>query len=105
MDEPQPSAGTVRQRIGELLSRSEMDVRQLSQQLGVKEKEIVGHLSHLARSVQTRGQKLLIGPCRCLSCGYEFKERRRFTRPGRCPRCRRTHLSAPGFRIVGPPLR
>jgi transcriptional regulator len=100
MNEHQTTAGTIRQQIDALLSGSEMDARQLSQQLGVKEKEIIGHLSHLARSVQNRGQKLLISACSCLSCGYEFKDRRRFTRPGRCPRCRRTHLSSPGFRIV-----
>lgn len=100
MEENQISAGTVRQRINELLSRSQMDARALSQALGVKEKDIIGHLSHLARSVQNRGQKLLISGCGCLDCGFEFKDRRRFTRPGRCPRCRSTHLSVPEFRIV-----
>jgi predicted Zn-ribbon and HTH transcriptional regulator len=100
IDENHTSAGTLRQRIDELLSRREMNARQLSQALGVKEREIIGHLSHLARSAQNRGQKLLISACNCLSCGYEFKDRRRFSRPGRCPRCRRTYISSPVFRIV-----
>jgi hypothetical protein len=92
--------GTLRQRLFEQLSRMEMDARQLSQALGAREKEIVGHLPYLARSVQARGRKLEVSGCRCLGCGYEFADRHRFTRPGRCPRCRGTHLAPPRFRIV-----
>jgi len=30
-----------------------------------------------------------------------FEDRRRLTRPGRCPQCRRSKLQNPSFRILG----
>jgi predicted Zn-ribbon and HTH transcriptional regulator len=91
--------GTVRQQIVELLTHEEMDARDLSQAVGIKEKEVYAHLAHIARSVAAMGSKLAIRPSECLKCGYVFKDRRRFTRPGRCPRCRESHLTSPFYRI------
>jgi len=91
---------TVRQNIIDLLSRQEMDARQLSTQLGIREKEAIAHLSHIARSLAARGNKLTIRPAECLLCGYVFEKRRRLTRPGRCPRCKKSHLRSPGFYIT-----
>ena len=46
---------TIRQSIIALLSEQEMDARDLSQELGLKEKEIYEHLVHVERSVAARG--------------------------------------------------
>jgi predicted Zn-ribbon and HTH transcriptional regulator len=91
---------TIRQKIIDLLSRQEMGVRQLSGQVGIQEKEVIEHLSHIARSLAVRGKKLTIRPAECLLCGYVFEKRQRFTRPGRCPRCKKSHLQSPGFYIA-----
>ena len=91
---------TIRQKIIALLNRQEMDVRQLSGQVGIQEKEVIEHLSHIARSLAVRGKKLTIRPAECLLCGYVFEKRQRFTRPGRCPRCKKSHLQSPGFYIA-----
>jgi predicted Zn-ribbon and HTH transcriptional regulator len=91
---------TIRQKIIDLLSRQEMGVRQLSGQVGIQEKEVIEHLSHIARSLAVRGKKLTIRPAECLLCGYVFEKRQRFTRPGRCPRCKKSHLQGPGFYIA-----
>ena len=92
---------TVRQQIIELLSREEMGVRDLSQLLGLPEKEVYEHLAHIARTAQGGlGKKLVIRPYRCLLCGYVFKERSRLSRPGRCPRCKKGHLQNATFRIA-----
>ena len=91
---------TIRQKIIDLLSRQEMDVRQLSGQVGIQEKEVIEHLSHIARSLAVKGKKLTIRPAECLLCGYVFEKRQRFTRPGRCPRCKKSHLQSPGFYIA-----
>ena len=90
---------TIRQQIIELLSDEQMDARELSRAVGIKEKEVYEHLTHIARSVAAKGSKLTIRPSECLKCGYVFKDRRRFTRPGRCPRCRESHLTSPVYRI------
>ena len=80
---------TIRQEIIDLLSRQEMGVRQLSGQVGIQEKEVIEHLSHIARSLAVKGKKLTIRPAECLLCGYVFEKRQRFTRPGRCPCCKK----------------
>ena len=90
---------TVRQQIVELLIRGEMNARDLSQEAGIKEKEAIEHLSHIARTLAVQGKKLAIRPAECLLCGYVFEKRQRFTRPGRCPRCKKSHLQSPVFYI------
>ena len=90
---------TVRQRIIALLSENEMDARELSREVGIREKEVSDHLTHIARSLAAKGKKLDIHPAQCLSCGYVFKNRKRFTRPGRCPSCRKSHLLSPSYYI------
>ena len=93
------SNGTARQRMMLLLGEMEMTAIDLSQELGMSEKEVYDHLPHVARSAGSRGKRLVIMPAQCLKCGYVFRERRRFTPPGRCPRCRETHLQRPAYRI------
>jgi hypothetical protein len=90
---------TLRQQIIELLTDGEMDARQISGQVGIQEKEVIEHLCHIARSLAAKGKKLTIRPAECLLCGYVFEKRQRFTRPGRCPRCKKSHLQSPGFCI------
>jgi predicted Zn-ribbon and HTH transcriptional regulator len=90
---------TIRQKIIALLSTAELDARELSQELGIQEKEVCIHLAHVARSVRAEKKKLIIHPSRCRQCGFVFEERRRFTRPGRCPKCRQSHLQSPRFQI------
>ena len=90
---------TLRQKIIDLLADREMDARELSREVGIKEKEVYEHLAHIQRSLAAKGSKLTIRPSECLSCGYVFKDRRRLTRAGRCPRCRESHLTNPVYRI------
>ncbi|MDJ0815851.1 MAG: transcriptional regulator [Desulfobacterales bacterium] len=90
---------TIRQQIIELLTAEELDARDLSREIGVKEKEVYDHLNHIARSMAARGKQLKIRPSECLTCGFTFKDRTRFTRPGRCPQCRESRLTNPSYRI------
>ena len=92
---------TIRQQLINALMDRDMTALDLSQELGIREKEVYEHLPHIARSVASRGKKLIMMSPRCLKCGFIFKERTRFTRPGRCPRCRGTYIEAPAYRIEG----
>jgi predicted Zn-ribbon and HTH transcriptional regulator len=77
-----------------------MTMLELSREAGLPERSIPTHLEHLGRSLKHRGSRLLLEPPGCIDCGYAFERRRRFTRPGRCPRCRSTHLDSPRVRLV-----
>jgi predicted Zn-ribbon and HTH transcriptional regulator len=90
---------TIRQQIIEFLSNKEMGGRELSQSVGIREKEVYEHLSHIARSVNARRKKLIIIPSRCLECGYIFEDRKRFSPPSRCPRCKSEHIQDPTYRV------
>ncbi len=83
----------------DLLREEEMTAGDLSRALGIREKEVHPHLSHITRTLASGGETLTIIPAECLSCEFVFKNRKRFTRPGRCPRCRSTHVQAPSYRI------
>lgn len=90
---------TLRQQMVDLLSGGEWTVREISQELGIREKEVYGHLDHIVKSAAARGLKFTVIPCTCLDCDYVFSERKRLTRPGRCPQCKGSHLEAPRFKI------
>lgn len=90
---------TVRQQIVEMLSRAECNARAVSQSLRISEKEVYAHLGHIVRSVAAQKKKLIVTASSCMDCGYTFADRRRFTRPSRCPRCRGEHITEPSYRI------
>ena len=90
---------TIRQQLIEILSEGAFTAIDLSQDVGIGEKEVYEHLPHIALSLSSQGKKLIIDPSQCLKCGYVFEERKRFTRPGRCPKCRETYIQRPMFKI------
>jgi transcriptional regulator len=92
---------TLRAGLRELLRGGELlTIRELSQSLGASERDLYEHLEHLARSLPHTGERLNIEPSRCLACGFEFGERTRFKKPGRCPECKSTRISTPRFGIA-----
>jgi transcriptional regulator len=91
---------TIRQQIFSWLCDREMTAKDLSMMVKIPEKEVSIHLKHIEKSAAAKRKTLMVRPFECLSCGYQFKERKRFTRPGRCPKCRDTHVESPVFRII-----
>jgi len=92
-------SSTTRQQIVEQLMAEELSARDLSQILSIMEKEVYAHLEHVAKSVQGSGRKLIVSPPRCKDCGFVFTDRQRFTKPGKCPKCRGSHIRPPYFSI------
>jgi predicted Zn-ribbon and HTH transcriptional regulator len=90
---------TIRKEMILLLGNKEMDAREISSAVGVGEKEVYTHLSHIAHSVKHQRKKLIIKPSVCLGCEYVFEKRKRFTRPSRCPICKSEHIRSPMYRI------
>jgi predicted Zn-ribbon and HTH transcriptional regulator len=94
-----PATETPRQAIRRHLREAPLTARELSARVGLREKDAVAHLEHLARSARAAGERLQREPSRCLGCGFVFKDRARLGKPSGCPRCRATHVTAPVFRI------
>jgi len=93
------SKQTIRQQLVELLETGSYCLRDLSQALSIPEKEVIGHLSHIERTVRSRGKKFEEIPHVCLSCGFVFDKRKRFTKPGRCPKCKNSHIQSAFYHI------
>jgi predicted Zn-ribbon and HTH transcriptional regulator len=91
---------TIRASLERILRRQPMDTLELAREIGVREAELPEHLEHLERSLRSRGERLSLEAPVCLECDFEFGERRRYTKPGRCPECRRRRITRPVFSIV-----
>ena len=96
---PPPRLATIRKQILFLLETEECSARDISAEIGIPEKAVYDHLSHLRRSLQSEGRKLHLTPASCLACDFVFTKRDRLNPPGRCPACRSTHLSDPLFSV------
>jgi predicted Zn-ribbon and HTH transcriptional regulator len=98
---PAPREETIRQQLLHELARGPITAYELSGRLRISERDVEGHLEHLSRSLKRQGERsVVVTPAQCLSCDFKFTQRTRFSRPGRCPQCRGTHLEAPLFQVL-----
>jgi transcriptional regulator len=81
-----------------MLREREFTARELSQALGISEKEVYEHLVHVQRSIGSNAN-IISDPARCRRCGFVFKKRSRLTAPARCPMCRSEFIEPPVYGI------
>lgn len=92
---------TIRQRITGILEGGVFSAKDISRAAGVKEKEVLDHLPHIARTVNSRGRKSFVTePSVCLNCGFVFKKRDRLKTPGKCPVCKSEEITQTRYGIV-----
>lgn len=89
------SSTTYRARLHDLLRERALSALQLSQLVGISEREVTGHLEHLERSLRHGNEQLVVTAARCLSCAFVFDKRQRFSKPGSCPSCRHPRITRP----------
>jgi predicted Zn-ribbon and HTH transcriptional regulator len=90
---------TLRKEIAEALERNPLDLREISQLFRIREREVLDHLQHIAKSVHPK--KLSMEPAQCKRCGFIFKKRGRLSTPSRCPICKSEAISPPRYQIIG----
>lgn len=91
---------TTRQRLAELLIGTFRSSRQLAELVGIPERQVEDHLAHLIKSLgRDRQRRFVMDPSSCQDCAFVFRERRRLTKPSRCPRCRSEAVTPPRFGI------
>jgi transcriptional regulator len=85
MSERSPGARgeTVREAIRRSLLAGPATARDLSTEVGVREKDVAEHLAHLQKSLAHRGERLVVTPAACIACGFAFRERERLSRRAR----------------------
>lgn len=91
---------TAREALYAALLGGSRTARELSAALSLRERDVLEHLTHLERTLASYGERLEVVAARCLACGYEFGDRTRLTKPGRCPQCRSTRIAVPTFCIT-----
>jgi len=91
---------TIRQEIIDALENNPLTVREISQLIGIMEKDVYHHLSFIERSIKHQNKKIDIEPHYCMNCGFQFKSRKTFKKPGKCPECRNGRIAPAVFQIV-----
>lgn len=93
---------TIRQRITAALKDGMLTSKDISRAVGIMEKEAIDHLGHVARTVKRAGggERFVVEPSVCRSCGFVFKKRDRLKTPCRCPVCRSEEITEMKFGIV-----
>ncbi len=90
---------TLRQKIIAMLEEKPVGFRELAKLLRLNERDLADHLAHISRTMKSKGRRLTAYPFCCLECGFVFKDRKHFARPGRCPACRSTRIEDPPYAI------
>ncbi|MDH5640731.1 MAG: hypothetical protein OEY28_05515 [Nitrospira sp.] len=91
---------TVRQRMMDLLIHARRSSHQLAQLLGIPERQVEDHLTHVVKSLaRNRTRRFILDPAACPDCGFVFRDRRKLTKPSRCPSCRSEGITAPRYGI------
>lgn len=90
---------TTRQAILRHLEQGPLTALELSGLVHVRERDVIPHLEHLARSLRRSGLRLVVEPAACRSCGYVFRSRTRLDKPGSCPGCRERRIDPPVYRV------
>ena len=90
---------TVRQAMISVLRGQVMSAREISGEVHISEKEVINNLQFIQKTLGKEKSHLRIIPAECRKCGFVFKKRERFKKPGKCPICRGEMIKEPLFSI------
>ena len=95
-----PPERTPRQRIIDLITGTSLSSYQLAQMLGIPERQVEDHLTHVVKTIaRDKTRRFILDPARCQNCDFVFRDRSRLTSPSRCPHCRSEGIAAPRYII------
>jgi len=83
-----------RKELIDILLNNPLSVHDLAAVIEEPVKAVVDDLQHLHKSLRHTSYQLEVLPAKCKQCGFEF-HRGRMAKPGKCPKCRGTWISAP----------
>ena len=84
----------------ELITGTRLSSHQLAQMLGIPERLVEEHLTHVVKTIaRDKTRRFILDPARCQDCDFVFRDRSRLTSPSRCPHCRSEAILAPRYGI------
>jgi transcriptional regulator len=90
---------TIRQEIINCLESGPMTVRDISQAVSISEKDVFHHLAFIEKTIRTQKKRILVKPYHCQGCGFQFQNRKKYKKPGKCPVCREGRIAPAIFSI------
>ncbi len=90
---------TIRKGILSALEEQTLSVKDISGAVRISEKEVYDHLLHIKQTINKGDTTLILTPAECKKCGFKFKKRGKFKKPGKCPLCRAEAIQEPLFSI------
>ena len=89
---------TTRQRIAAYLRGETAPPGVLAEEFAITTGAALDHVEHIAQSLETEDEQLLVAPPECRDCGFSAFDDHA-NRPSRCPECRSESIEEPFFRI------
>ena len=90
---------TVRKDMISVMRGEFLTARDISGEVHISEKEVINHLHNIQKTLGKEKAQLNVIPAECRKCGFVFKKRERFKKPGKCPVCRGELIKEPLFSI------
>jgi len=82
-----------------LLQAAPRSVSSVARQLRLPKGDVEEDLRHLIRSTRASGQRVIVEPACCRTCGFTFDEEK-LSKPGKCPQCRGSRILEAQIRIA-----
>lgn len=90
---PREAHNTIRRQIAEAIEGRDVPFDALRRQLSMPIRQLADDLKHVLRTLEAEGRVVRITPAACLSCDYEYTERKHLHTPSRCPKCRSNRIT------------
>ena len=90
---------TVRRDIVSAIEGRALSAREISGIVSIPEKAVYDHISHIQKTVNNIGRRLIVTPAECKKCGFSFIKREKLKKPGKCPICRAETIKEPLYSV------
>ncbi len=93
-----PDDETTREQITAFLRTEPASPSTIAGEFKITAGAAVRHVEHIARSIESNGEQLLVAPPECRECGFNRFDNPA-NRPSRCPDCKSEAIDEPTFVI------
>ena len=90
---------TTRERMADRLREGHWSASALAREFDIQTATVLGHVEHVARSLEHSNEEFLVAPPECRECGFDSFDDL-LNRPSRCPECKSEAIEEPVFTIA-----